>query len=350
MKKIVFFIGSMGRGGAERVISLLANDYAQRGWETQICMLLENKVGYELNPQIKVFDYTGTTSNRIMRIPYWLRIIRSHIKKEDPYVIISFVARINILVLASCCRLNNRIIISERNDPRYDGRGYIVNLLTSILYRKAERVVFQTNTAKQFFGKEIQKKGVIIPNPIYVPERETRENPSKVFVSVGRLLPQKNHKLLLKAFEQIHYSFPEYRLCIYGEGELRNELINEIKRRGLDDCVNLPGNFPDIHDRIADAFCFVLSSDYEGLSNALLEAMSLGLPCISTNCAGVEDYIINSENGLIVAVGDSEGLASAMKRMIDDPVLREKCGRSAKNVKTILNKDVVLERWHNVID
>ena len=139
------------------------------------------------------------------------------------------------------------------------------------------------------------------------------------------------------------------KLYIYGEGSCRQEIESLISELNLVDHVYLPGKSNHVHEDISNASFFVLSSDYEGLSNALLEAMYMGLPCISTDCAGSDEYIINGENGLLIPVGDLESLQQAMLRFIEDKDLRVKCGRNAKFIKERVGTKSALNQWKEVI-
>lgn len=347
-RRIAFVLGSMGRGGAERVVSLLANEFATQGWAVHILTLLDDRVDYELHDGVKVIPLCGGGRSRVQQLPHWIYRVRQHVRSTKPEVVVSFVARVNIVTLVACFGLRQRVIISERNDPAGDGRSLIVKFVTRLLYPMANCVVFQTRWAQSCFPKRIQRLSAIIPNPIRVHVESCRVD-SKKIVSVGRLVEQKNHKLLIDAFSAVHERYPEYRLYIYGEGHLRQELEMQIRALGLSGTVFLPGVVPDVHSRIADAEMFVLSSDYEGLSNALLEAMMIGLPCISTDCAGSNEIIIHGENGLLVPVGDRVALAKAMITLIENPVLRLKVGDKSRDTVRRFNADEVLQEWNRVL-
>jgi len=343
-KKITFFLGSLARGGAERVISNLSQDYARNGWKTDICLLLSYKIQYPLDTSTDVIDLSGSTASRILRIPYWLKAIRQFIKAEKPDYIIAFAARINLLVILACIGLDTRIIISERNDPRFDGRGRLVDFLTKLLYPKAQCLVFQTKKAQDYFSERIKKKSCIIPNPIYV-SCLASEIKKKKIVTVGRLTPQKNQKLLIAAFAKILLFYDDYQLEIFGDGELRSELIAYSEELGIQDSVIFNGVVPNIHERISDAEIFVLSSDYEGLSNALLEAMMMGLPCISTNCSGIDEYIDHGVNGILVPNSDEDSLVNALTELINNPNLRINLAQNASRSMKSLNICLINNRW-----
>lgn len=341
-------LGSMGRGGAERVISIISREYCRLGWEVSICMLLSNRVEYPIERGVELVDFSGNKESRIRRLPYWVRSLRSRIKESNPDVIVSFAARINVIVLLAAWGLKKRIIVSERNDPKLDGRGVATNVLTSILYPHSSAVVFQTKRVRDYFSKRIQRISYIIPNPIEI-DRRAANSPCLKIVSVGRLTEQKNQKLLINAFGVVHQKYPQLELVIYGEGPLRSELETLADSIGLKDRVLLPGKVSDVHQKIEDALMFVLSSNYEGLSNALLEAMVMGLPCISTNCAGADEYIINEYNGLVTKTGDCFELAEAMSRFIEDSILRKNCAKNASKIESVVGLDAAMRQWREVI-
>lgn len=348
-RRIVFLIGSMRRGGAERVISLLANNYAERGWEVDILTLLDDNNEYKLNRSINVISIGNEDNSRISQLPKWIKGIRKYVIEKKPDRIVSFIARINIITLLSCIGLKQRIIVSERNDPKKDGRSALVRMATYILYPLADSVIFQTTWAKACFPNRIQRRSRVIPNPINV-TIETAINKEKKIVAVGRLAEQKNHSLLISAFKKVYNEYPEYKLCIYGEGGLREKLTKQIHELDLTNAVYLLGNVSNIHERIADAEVFVLSSNYEGLSNALLEAMLMGLPCISTNCAGSNEVIINDTNGIIVEIGNEEQLAMAIRELINNKEKAYNLGKNGKKTVQGMKIENIISMWEEIIE
>ena len=347
-EKISFFLGSMGRGGAERVISILSRNFAEKGWITQVGLLLFNKIDYKLDSSTQIFDFSGDVKSRIARIPYWLIAIRSFVKREQPKIIVSFAARINILVLLATLGLHAKVIISERNDPIHDGRGFFTRCLVRLLYPFAYKIVFQTRRSFQYFPKRIQKKGIVIPNPISVSCFALSEKKKKI-VSVGRLTKQKNHFLLIKAFAFVRKKFPRYELYIYGDGELHDELVMLTQKLGIEKYVHFEGNISNIHEMVADAELFVLSSNYEGLSNALLEAMMMGIPCISTNVAGSDEFIENGKNGILVPVGDLNAMCVAMETLIKDKSLQQTYSDLGRETLKGCNTKNVLYSWEKLV-
>lgn len=348
MKDIVFVITSMGRGGAERVISILSEDYAKRGFRVHIVMLWHSILEYPIHPDVNIIDLSNDKKHPLLNIPRLLRALRKKVKELRPVAVVSFIAQNNIISALALRGLKTRLIVSERNDPSKK-RGRVLRAAVNWSYTRATATVVQTERAKTFFPKKVQKNSIIIPNPVRV-LAEAVEEPTKRIVSAGRLEPQKNQKMLIRAFAELHKDFPEWRLDIYGEGRLRDELQALINGLGLSECVALPGNHPALHAEIKDASLFVLPSDYEGLSNALLEAMMMGLPCISTNCAGSDEAIADGESGLLIPVGDEAALVRAMREMIEDPDRRAALGRAAKEGADRYRVENVIAEWRKVIE
>ena len=347
-KKIVIVLGGMKRGGAERVISYIANYLAEKGWRVWIALLLFNQVDYILHENVKIVDLAGTTQSRIKRLPLWLAGLRTTVKEIQPDTVLAFAARINIITQIACLGLKTKVVVSERNDPYSDGRSKGVDLLTNWLYPKAEAVVFQTRRASTYFEKNKLNNAVIIPNPVEVQCKAVYAKKGKI-VTVGRLAEQKNQKMLINAFAEVKKKFPEIELHIFGEGNLRSDLETQIESLGLKESVFLRGNVIDIHQQISDAALFVLSSDYEGLSNALLEAMMMGLPCISTECAGSDEYIISGKNGLLTPVADAKAMVDAMCRLLSNDDEAQCLGKSAEKTVAGLYKDIIINKWYDVI-
>lgn len=347
MKKITFVLGSMGRGGAERVISILSQNYAARGYSTDILLLLSNDVEYELHPNTRIFDFSGNPEkSRFRRLPYWLKSIRNYVRQQHPDAVVSFAARINIIVMTALTGFRQKILVSERNDPYCDGRSGLVDIAAKLLYPKAGHVVFQTRRAASYFP--YLKNSVIIPNPIRTDCQAENTNVNKI-VTAGRLTGQKNQKMLIDAFAVVSARHPDAFLEIYGCGELEQRLKDQISRLSLENRVFLCGNVSNLHERIADAAVFCLSSDYEGLSNALLEAMMMGLPCISTNCAGADEYIRDGENGYLTETGNCAQFADALEKLLSDERKRTAFSRQCRKDSFAFSAEQVIREWDKVI-
>ena len=346
--KISFVIGSLNRGGAERVISILANHYVEKGWEVDIILLLENCVEYELDRRVRIVDFTKD-GKYIFSLTYWLKKLRLYFKQEKPDRIVSFVGRINVLVLTAKFGIKIKTIISERNDPKHDGRGKILLLYTNFIYKTADAIVFQTKYEQSCFNKSLHVISHIIPNPVSVNCLQHNIKKGKI-VTVGRLAYQKNQKMIIEAISRLKDEAPNIELYIYGEGALRETLEQCIKEFGVENRVYLPGNIPDLHEKISDADMFVLSSNYEGLSNALIEAMMIGLPCITTDYPGASELIQDGVNGLVVSCGKVDEMVAAIRMLILDDVARCLFARNAKSSSRQYEFSSVLTQWDAVIE
>lgn len=349
-KKIAFVLGGLSFGGAERVISILANHYAEMGWQADILTLLRSDCDFALREGVKHISLAGETRSRALRAPGWLFSLRRYFKREKPQAVVSFAARINCITLLSSVGMRKRfrVLVSERNDPLHDTRTAPIRVLTKLLYPKADEIVFQTTRARDCFPQTIREKGRIIVNPVSVDVRATAEK-SRRLAAVGKLMPQKDHALLIRAFSKIAAKHPDCSLSIYGDGPLRGELTEMIRSLGLSDRVKLEGWRKDVNSRIADAAAFVLSSRYEGLSNALMEALMMGLPCVSTDCAGATDLIEDGVNGLIVPVGGEDELANALDRLLSDPSFAKRLGEEAAKRARAFELSSVLALWDGAI-
>lgn len=346
--KISFFIGGMFGGGAERVISILANYYAEKGWDVEIIMLLYSKVEYVLHPSIKIVSMAAGEGSYFKKLPVWLKKIRNYLKTEKPDRVVSFIGRINMVVLTASIGLSIPVIVSERNDPRQDGRGRLLIAYCNLIYRKAAAIVFQTRYEQSCFSRKI-KQMHIIPNPVSV-SAEAKPCERMEIVTAGRLIEQKNQRMLIEAFAKVRERHPEAVLKIYGDGHLKEELQKCIDGLGIHDVAELCGNVSDLHERITGAAAFVLTSEFEGLSNALIEAMMLGIPCITTDYPGAEELIKDKKSGLLIPRGNVRELVKALDRLLMDTTLanrlRDICLKEAEKYK----KEIVLSQWEKVIE
>lgn len=348
--KISFFIGSMCNGGAERVISILANRYAEKGWDVEIAVLLENEVGYPLDNRIKIVDLTKSSGSYFKNLPFWIGNIRKYLKMSKPDRVVSFVGRINALVLMSSIGIKIPVIVSERNDPRHDGRGKLMLLCCDELYkRKASAVVFQTKYESTCFSSVLEKKSHIVPNPVEIKDEPSKPEECRI-VTAGRLTGQKNHAMLIDAISQIKCEFPEISVDIFGDGALKETLLNKTKELSLEETIIFHGNVSDLHTKIKNATVFVMTSEFEGLSNALIEAMMLGLACISTDYPGADEIVADGENGIIIKRNDSEGLANALRKLLKDGELRQKLSLNALKTADVYKAEIVIKQWENVIE
>lgn len=349
MKKIVFVTGSMGRGGAERVISILSDYYVSQGWKVYILMQLHSYIDYKLNPEIDVIDVSNKNGIKKGFIST-IKNVRRKINELQPDVIVSFMAQNCLILGLAQWHKNIPIVMSERIDPSQVKRNLIYKFLLNKIYKHANTVIFQTKRAKLYFPQNVQKNGCIISNPISVSTTCLDNSKTKCrIVTAGRLTHQKNQKMLIDAFASVVKVHPDYYLDIYGNGPLKDELTQYIEEMRLTDKIKLQGNVPNLHEQIADAQIFVLPSDFEGLSNALLEAMMMGFPVISTSCAGSDEIIVNDENGILIPVKDVKELEKQLNRLIEDKNLRKRLSINAKKSVEYCKVENIITQWNEVI-
>lgn len=339
-----------GRGGAERQIVMLASALAQRGHQVHLIVLAENKADYAICEQVQVWDLSCLEEGPGHRIVKRYQGLRQVLAKIQPDISIHYwlqSAYLAALMPKSVC---GKLIYSERGDPGDREYAGLLGLVRKLAFRRCAGFVFQSEGARDYFGTNVARRSAVIHNPVAVPQDaylapcKTRQ---KRIVTAGRLQAQKNHALLIDAIAAIAGDFPDYTLEIYGDGTLKDGLQQQVRELGLTDRVHLMGSCPDIFDKLYPASLFVLSSDYEGMPNALMEAMALGLPCISTDCppGGPRTLIQNGHNGLLVPVGDEKALAGAMADILKDPQKAEAMGAAARQLRQTHNPKRIFDRW-----
>lgn len=347
--KIIFFTGEFTEGGAERVISILTNELVKKGFDIEILKYLDSENFYTVNEKVKITSVIQNTktNNKLTNLK-WMH----NYFKNNSDLVISFLASWNIMALLANEGNKQPIIVADRNDPFKIPRNPLIRKIRDILYNKADYVVLQTLRNQRYFSKSTQNKSVVIPNPIDLGDKvgkaliTPKEN---VIVNVGRLKKQKNQKMLINAFSDISKDYPDYKLVIYGEGDYRRELEKQISDLNLADRVILAGNQKDVLDKIMPAKLFVMSSDYEGMPNALIEAMCLGLPCISTKVSGTEELIVDGENGLLIDVGNKKQLTYSIIKLLGDEQTANSLSNNAAGIANKLVIEKVVDKWINVI-
>ena len=346
-KRILLVGHTMDRGGASHVLSILANSFSEKGWEVELAFL-RIRNAYDISGKINLIALCQP-EEKVGFLKAYRKLKRLY-RNTNAAVIISFLLPINFITILATRGLRKKIIISERNDPKEASYRWLF-LLSKILYPIADYCVFQTERVKGYYSSKCRAKSSIIMNPLDItsfPQKEKYDQNS--LVAVGKLWPQKNHLLLIDAFYVFSKMHNDYTLKIYGEGPLRKNIEDRINKMNLANKVFLMGNKPDIIKRIVNEGVFVLTSDYEGLSNALLEAMCVGMPCISTKCAGADEIIKDGSNGILVDVGNKDQLVHAMELMAYDISIRKRLGAKAIKFRNKCSADFVVEEWINIIE
>lgn len=349
-KSIFIMIGTLRGGGAQRVVVRLASTLASKYHVTLLCGG-EEKGTYPINPEVEVVNIPRELWDYYRRFPQLARWIKSLKKARGAYASISFLHDMNSLNIES--KANDKIICSERNNPFKSAFDAVRIDEVRSCYDRADHVVFQSERIRSLFSDVARAHSTILPNPVGVTCERKAETKRRI-VNVGRLIAQKNQALLIRAFGRFHKLHPEYSLSIYGVGtgdtDLGDELRELIAALGLQNSVFLEGQSTQICEDIADAEFFVLSSDFEGLSNALLEAMMMGFPCVSTDCEGSTDVIEDGVNGLLVPRGDEDAMVKAMLTLAEQEEYREQLGKQAKVTLERFKEERVAEEWAEMIE
>lgn len=351
VSKVCFFTNKISlSGGAERVICTLASDFAARGIDTTIITQESTQCGYPLDSRVKVVATKTSCKIPGLRLLVRCMKLRKVIKTLAPDAAISFMVDNNLILSLFTLGLSCVRIGSDRIFPKM-----VTGLrakLCPVIYPLTDGFVFQTEEARNCFKGKFRERSTVIANPLVgnIPPRA--EQISQNIVSVGRLTKQKRHDLLIRSFAELHKNYPEYNLRIYGDGEQKANLQALIDELSLSDCAYLMGTSKTVLADIADAKMFVMASDYEGMPNALAEAIALGIPCVSTDClgGGAAALIRNEVNGLLVPAGDRQALANAMKRLVDDAALALRLSEAGKKLKQTLSVEAISQQWLEYID
>ena len=330
--KIIFIIPNMTGGGTERVISLLSDEYVKMGFEVAIMQFAGYEHAYKLNDNVEDFSVASQSNGNPITMIKRLFTMRRYFKNNPDSHIFAFCVMGAVFSVIATSGMQRKILVAERNSPD----SCNVKKLRNWAYKHAERITFQTPDGISYFPDWAAEKAVVIPNPVdsSMPERYTGIR-SKRIVTVGRLHKQKNHTLLLNAFADFSNQFPEYELHIYGEGELEQSLKEQAESLHISKKVIWHGFCEDVREQIRDAAMFVLSSDYEGISNSMLEALSMGIPTISTDCpiGGARIYITPEKSGILVPVGNKKAMTDAMVRIASDDEMAERLSVNATQIK-----------------
>lgn len=346
--RILFVASSMGYGGAERVISLLSNELCSRGHEVGIYLTrVSDKCAYELDERITVYS-EKTIRNTIGVI----KGIRNYVKRFSPDIVVPFMTFQCMFTTMALMFSKFPVVVCERNDPNtIDGKPApkYVFWVRDFLFSIAEGAVFQTPGARDMFSRSIIKKSKVIPNPIdssVLPEPYEGKRDNRI-VNVGRLSVQKNQQMLISAFAEIKDEFPEVSVEIYGDGNKGAELEALSESLGVAERVHLMGNVTGVCDYIKNARAFAFTSNFEGMPNALAEAMAIGLPCVTTDCppGGARMLVRDGENGLLVPCNDVEGFANALRSVLSDAQNAEKLGSNASKIRGLLSVSKIVTEW-----
>lgn len=358
--RITLVISSLACGGAERVISTIANYWAERGEDVTLITLNSPDQDFyvvheRVNRRALGLSRDSETPWESIKNNYQrLRQLRAAIKKSRPDVIVSFLDRMNVLTLVATRGLSLPVIVSDRVDPRQLPAGGVWNLLRRRTYSWAGAIVVQSVELVDVLATIVPARRIrVIPNPAptaeaFLKEEVAFELPSPFVAAMGRLSTQKGFDILLDAFARC--SDKSWSLVILGDGPERERLERLSKKLGIRSRLHLPGRIREPGFVLRRADLFVLSSRFEGFPNALIEAMSCGRAVVAFDCpTGPRDIIKNGANGILVPLEDSEALTAEMDRLMFDKKERERLGKRAQLVSIQYSIEKVIGMWDKTI-
>lgn len=360
-RKIAFHLNCLEQGGAERVVTNLANRFAGEGYEVIIATEWYGENEFQVDPEVRRVHVGlregDEKKHRLVQFLLRVKYLRQFLKEERPDILIPFARKALYRGLMAAYFIRIPVLISIRTDPagHYEERSDKIQI--PLLFPRADGCVFQTEGAKEFFAPRLQDNSRIILNPINpkyigVPEPAVRR---KTVVQSGRLVDFKNQPMLIRAFIEVHKKHPDYDLKIYGgdsfDGtkEVLERIIEENQAQAY---VHLMGASDSLEKELADAALFAFTSDWEGLPNALMEAMALGLPIVATDCpcGGPRTIMTNEVDGLLIPIKNQKALEDGMNRLIEDRELAERLGREARRIVDKANEDAVCGQWRDYIE
>lgn len=361
MHKILFHLNCLEQGGAERVVSNLANQFSKEGYEVIVATEWQGENEFKLEDKVRRIHVGLRTEdegkNKFVKVFLRHKYLRKLIKEEQPDITIAFAHKANYRALLSTIGMKVPVMISIRTDPVGHYDSLMDKIQIPLLFPRAAGCVFQTEGQRDFFPEYLQRKSRIILNPVNdkylnVPAPKQRE---KVVVQSGRLVDFKNQPMLLEAFMEVHKKHPDYQLKIYGGDSFdgtKEILENIIKENKAESFIHLMGASDELEKELPKAAVYAFSSDWEGLPNALLEAMALGMPIVATDCpcGGPRTVMTHEVDGLLVPIKDPKALAAGINRLIEDRELAERLGNNARRISEKINGPSVQAQWRDYIE
>lgn len=353
MKRLWIVTHKMTGGGCERVIAQLLKRFCADGLACTLVTECKVPSFYALPEAVAQIALLDSPDMAARDVPKAYRKLRALVKAARPDVVLAMPEKVNVWTVLFLLGTGVPVAVSERNDPSRHPESRVKRILRRLIYPFADGFIFQTQQAADFFPARIRARGSVIENPLDASRLPginagMRE---KTVLGVGRLHPQKNFPLLIAAFARFYETHPDWRLVIYGEGEMRGAL--EALAKALPNgAVALPGQTDALPEKLFECGVFALSSDYEGMPNALIEALAVGTPCVATDCpvGGCAALLRDGENGLLVPTGDEAALARALCRAAEPGTLHRSASERAEAIRAALDERTICEKWRRYLE
>lgn len=357
MKKIMLLIASLSEGGAEGVLAILANHLVQKGYEIFIVTVFSDEQEYALDSKIKVIllDKALRPKNKLQLYKTRLSHVRKSLQQHKPDVVISFLDEVSVCAMLANIGTNIPVIAAIRNDPNSNPEKMVFRILRNFLFKHADGIVCQTTDGEQYVADKISKKfpTTVIANPLKkdLPIYQKRSN-DYIAIAACRIEKQKNLPMMIDAIEMVRQRGIPCCLNVFGRGNQRQEIQQYICNKGLQGVVILHDFSRTIHEEMLKSDVFLLSSDYEGMSNSMLEALAIGIPTVVTDCpvgAG-RMFITPQQTGCLTPVGDATAFADAVERVLQNKQQAFEMGCRARSIRGILAEEQIVEQWENFIE
>jgi len=363
--RLTFVIYSLSPGGAERVMSIMANYWAEKGWPVTLLSFDDGSKDpfYKLHSSIThrplgVAQKSSNTFRGLINNMKRIRVLRRAIRTSAPQAVIAFTSRVNVQVLLATMGLDLSVIISERTVPSHRSLGTIWEFLRRWCYKKSSCLIVQSQGVLSLFSNGSKMKMRVIPNPVVKSnglgsclENKSPASEKKALMSMGRLEAVKGFDLLLKAFAQVAQKYPDWSLVIWGEGSQRASLEKLRDDLGLQNCAQFPGLTNAPSKEMGRADLFVLTSRWEGFPNVICEAMVCGLPVISFDCPhGPREIIRENIDGVLVPHEDVKTLVASLHSLMGDEAKRNRLALRAPEVLERFGLEKVMGMWEEELN
>ncbi len=352
---ILFVINSLSVGGASKMLKYVANNSTEWFESVSVISLYDKAIVGDLDEKIKQYPMSFSHSSVKDKLSLIFGL-RKQIKKLAPNIVCSFVSDVCFYTKVATTGMKCKIVSAERGDPYTLPEKWKKRVEWA--YKKSDACFFQTKMARDFFDESVINKSFVIPNP-YIPTSQLSnisfksfEKRQKTIVGAGRFVPQKGFDVLISAFAKIHTKYPEYRLRLVGEGVEREKYIEQASELSVLEYIDFPGYVKNLQDEILEDGIFVLSSRFEGIPNSLIEAMTAGLPTISTNCTpgGPQFLTDDGRRGILVPVDDVDAIAASIEKLIESPELCDEYSRLGFELVDILAEDKITSLWRDAFE
>lgn len=352
--KILFVVRTLGEGGASKQLAMTANALASFGHDVSIFSYYSNAPFQKLNETIKYIPQKKLSSSKLSEYLFSAFRVRRVIKEEHPDVVVGWRCNAGCFSVLAAIGLKCKVVFSERTDP-YMEKSLALKI-SAWICGFSDGGVFQLEAVRKYY-KSLYSKSIVIPNPIdYKCDRDDRKidyekRPLKI-AFVGRMfMPQKRQDIALAAFEIFSKDFPDFELHFYGDGRDLSKVKAIVSEKKLEKKVFLHGIIKNITDEIRDARMLLLTSDYEGIPNVILEAFAAGVPVVSTDCSpgGAKFLIGDDENGLLAPIGDAKAIAQKMTKLVDDFQLASKYIENGRRKLQEFVPEEICKNWEKYL-